>query len=95
MCHPGRWYVVQGSRSDETAPHVEMQQTQKQKDKMISKWCNLEGRGKKTNLDWMVQKNFTEEAANKEKVLFIHTTSQVKYRKFNMKHQKLVVLLLS
>lgn len=33
----------------------------------ISKWCNYEGRGRKTNLDWMVRKNFIEEEANKEK----------------------------
>lgn len=50
---------------------------------MISKWCNLEGRGKKTNLDWTVQKSFTEEEANKGKVINSHYVSseipQVQY----------------
>lgn len=59
---------------------------------MISKRCNYERRGRKTNLDWTVRNNFTED--KKKKSLILSPTSQVKHHRFNMKHQKLVILLL-
>lgn len=50
--------------------------------KMISKWCNYEGRGRKTNLDWMVRKNFIEDKKKKKSYSFTYVsseTSQVQY----------------
>lgn len=45
----------------EMEPTPQTQQTIKMSTDKISKWCNYEGRGRKTNSDWMIRKNFIED----------------------------------